>query len=47
MSVLIDNGIIDRIITSYNFLKLMNRDRHKTHNGTLFAISSIAIECSK
>ena len=47
MPILVDNGIIDRIRTSYNFLKLMIRDRHKTHNGTLFAISSIAIECSK
>jgi hypothetical protein len=47
MPILVDNGIIDRIITSYSFLKLMTKDRHKTHNGTLFAISSIAIECSK
>lgn len=47
MPILIDNGIIDRIITPYNFLKLMTKDRHKAHNGTVFAISSIAIECSK
>jgi hypothetical protein len=47
MQILVDNGIIDRINTSYHFLKLMIRDRHKTHNGILFAISSIAIECSK